>query len=155
MAKFHTDNTLNAKTINFLLKTQPLTLHTPPGKRLEESFAQEEKPEETDISGSPRKQPSYITLTSQLMMISSIRVHKASHQLSVPLLYVKSMSLIKHLRKVIWNAEVDTNRKKHLGENRRCIERRQYQQSIINILKEIKENIDIGLIDNFLVFVWV
>ena len=32
--------------------------------------------------------------------------------------------------------------------------RRQYQQSIINTFKEIKENTDTGLINTFLGFVW-
>lgn len=81
-AKFHTNNILKAKTVNFLPQTWPVILHTPPGKRLEESSAQEERSEETDISGYPRK---YVALRAQPIIISSIHVHKAFCQLSVPL----------------------------------------------------------------------
>ena len=149
-AKFHTDNTLNPKTINFLPRTWPVTLHTPPGRRPEESSAQEEKPKERDISDSPRKQSSYFTLRLKLT-ISSIHVHKASHQLSVLLLY----------RVWTWSTFQESNMKcrnwhkqKKTPWKKQKVYRRQYQQSIINTFKEIKENTDTGLINTFLGFVW-
>ena len=144
-AKLHMDHTLNAKTINFLPRTWPVILHTPPGKRPEESSAQEEKPREWR-QWFPKEAVPFLH-PQPAVTTSCIHVHRASRQLSVLISYVEPEPdptfQERNMKRRNWDKQ-----KKHK------VYRRQYQQSIINVFKEIKENTDIGLTNTFLGFVW-
>lgn len=151
-AKFHTDNTLNAKTKLFfpthgqqfyiLLRRQTRRLFSPRGEARRDWRLWFSK-EATQFD-----QPAITVDDSKLH-----HVHRVSHQLSGPLSYMKSIWSKPWGQE--WELQTGWHHQKKATWRKQRIGRKQYQQYILKIIKEIKENTDSGfIISSFLFLVW-